>query len=104
MWTTRPTDQIRAGTIRFAEQSQREFLPVYLEAEGPYPPHYPFSFPRITARIGQPFTLRDLEGDLVGIEERRERYERLGQLLLERIDQVGGRAGERQMVAAGEDV
>ena len=87
--TTRPTEQIRLGTIRFAEHTQREFLPVRLEAEGPYPPRYPFGFPRIKAMIGPPFTLSDLKGKSAdGGKERRERYEQLGHLLMERIDQV----------------
>ncbi len=95
--TTRPTDQIRLGTIRFAEYSQREFLPVRLEANGPYPPRYPFGFPRITAWIGRPFGLQELERDLPTLS-RRERYERLARRLMERIDRVG--LEERLAVAA----
>lgn len=87
--TTLPTSQIRTGVIRFAERTQKEFLPVRLAAEGPYPPRYPFGFPRMTAWIGRPFTLSELEEDLAGGETRRERYERLGRALMERIDRVG---------------
>jgi len=101
--TTRPTDEIRVGTIRFAEHTQREFLPVRLEADGPYPPRYPFGFPRIQAIIGRSFALRDLESRLAGAQARRERYERLGHLLMERIDQVGLRSEELLSVVAGED-
>ncbi|OGF53187.1 MAG: hypothetical protein A2Z21_04905 [Candidatus Fraserbacteria bacterium RBG_16_55_9] len=101
--TTHPTDQIRVGTIRFAEHTQREFLPVRLEAEGPYPPRYPFGFPHMTARIGRPFELNDLERDLTGEEERRERYEHLGSRLMDRIDQVGLLMREQLRVAAMED-
>jgi len=88
--TTHPTDQIRMGTIRFAEHTGQEFLPVRLEAEGSYPPRYPFGFPRITAWIGRPFALLDLERDpTAGGRTRRERYEELGRRLMDRIDRVG---------------
>lgn len=89
--TTKPTNRIRLGAIRFAEHTGREFLPVRLEAEGPYPPRYPFHWPKITAWIGKPFHLSDLEKDLgVGGRIRRhEHYERLVQLLMERIDRAG---------------
>lgn len=102
--TTRPTDQIRMGTIRFAEHTQREFLPVRLEAEGPYPPRYPFGFPRITAWIGRPFTLQELEQDLTGDEMRRQRYEQLAHRLMNRLDQVGLPSAERLHAAAVEEV
>lgn len=86
--TTRPTDQIRVGVIRFAERSGMPFLPVHLDAEGPYPPRYPFCFPRITVLIGRPFVLGELERTLTGAETRRERYERLSQALMARIDDL----------------
>jgi len=87
--TTLPTSQIRTGVIRFAERTGKELVPVRLAAEGPYPPRYPFRFPKITAMIGRPFTLGDLEEGPAGGETRRERYERLGRALMERIDSVG---------------
>jgi len=99
--TTLPTAQIRTGVIRFAERTRKLFLPVRLEAQGPYPPRYPFRFPRIRAWIGRPFALAELERDLKGTESRSERYERLGKLLMERIDRVGLPQREMTPTAAG---
>ena len=87
--TTLPTDRVRIGVIKFAERSGRPFLPVRLETEGPYPPRYPFGFPRVRALIGKPFSLRELEAELTGAESRRERYEKLARALMERVDRVG---------------
>lgn len=87
--TTRPTEQIRTGAIRFAERSGMPLLPVRLEVDGPYPPDYPWGFPRIRAWIGRPFTLRELESRLEQGLTRRERYRRLGSLLMRRIDRAG---------------
>jgi len=87
--TTLPTDRVRLGVIKFAERSGRPFLPVRLDTQGPYPPKYPFGFPRVRALIGRPFSLQDLEAELTGSESRRERYEKLARRLMERIDRVG---------------
>lgn len=87
--TTLPTDQVRLGVIKFAERSGRPFLPVRLDAQGPYPPKYPFGFPRVRALIGKPFSLQELEAELTGTESRRQRYEKLARRLMERIDRLG---------------
>ncbi len=87
--TTLPTDQVRIGVIKFAERSGRPFLPVRLDTQGPYPPKYPFGFPRVRALIGKPFSLKELEAGLTGTESRRERYEKLARRLMERVDRVG---------------
>ncbi len=87
--TTQRPQRAHPGVIRFAERTGSEFVAVRLEARGPYPPKYPFRWPQITAYISAPFSLRDLEFDLGEISDRHERYQRLADLLMERIDRVG---------------
>lgn len=87
--TTQKPQRAHPGVIRFAERTGSEFVAVRFEARGPYPPKYPFRWPQITAYISTPFSLRDLEFDLTGTESRRERYQKLADLLMERIDRVG---------------
>jgi len=87
--TTQKPQRAHPGVIRFAERTGSEFVAVRLEARGPYPPKYPFRWPQITAYISAPFSLRDLEFDLGETSDRRERYQKLADLLMERIDRVG---------------
>lgn len=87
--TTLQTEEIRVGVLRFAERAKREFLPIRFDCQGEYPPNYPFGFPRITARIGKPFDISDLEQGLIGTENRRERYDKMAELLMERVDRTG---------------
>lgn len=100
--TTLENAEIRVGVLRFAERAKRQFLPIRLDNEGPYPPKYPFGFPRITARIGKPFGIGDLEDQLSGEESRRERYEKLAELLMERVDQTGTAEAEIQSNASSQ--
>lgn len=86
--TTKIPQKIHPGVIRFAEKGGRDFLPIAIDARGPYPPHYPFRYGQLTARIGRPFGLRDLEFDLNGSEDRHERYNQMSELLMERIDRL----------------
>ncbi|GBC76027.1 1-acyl-sn-glycerol-3-phosphate acyltransferase [bacterium HR07] len=87
--TTQKPQRAHPGVIRFAERTNSEFVAVRFEARGPYPPKYPFRWPQITAYISAPFSLRDLEFDLGEITDRHERYQKLADLLMERIDRVG---------------
>jgi 1-acyl-sn-glycerol-3-phosphate acyltransferase len=89
--TTHPTDEVRVGVVRFAERSGKPFLPVHLEPVGPYPPDYPFGFPRVRVWIGKPISLAELqrEAGLTGREYRTERYEKLARALMARIDRTG---------------
>lgn len=87
--TTQRPQRAHPGVIRFAERTGSELVAVRLGAQGPYPPKYPFRWPQITAHISAPFSLRDLEFDLTGTESRHERYQKLADLLMERIDRVG---------------
>ncbi|MCI2430878.1 1-acyl-sn-glycerol-3-phosphate acyltransferase [Candidatus Acetothermia bacterium] len=84
--TTRNPQRAHPGVIRFAERTASEIVPVRLEARGHYPPRYPFRWPQITAHIGAPLSLRDLEFDLGEISDRHERYQKLADLLMERVD------------------
>jgi 1-acyl-sn-glycerol-3-phosphate acyltransferase len=86
--TTRTPQRIHPGVVRFAERGARDFLPILIEARGPYPPKYPFRFGQLTVRIGRPFSLRDLEFDRNRSEDRFTRYERLSQLVMQRVDQL----------------
>lgn len=83
--TTRKSVDAKAGAIRFAQLSGKKLLPVNIRAEGPYPPRYPFSFPRITISIGQPVSVTELEE---GSEDtpRYERTQRMSQRLMELVD------------------
>jgi len=88
--TTRQTTDVQLGVIRFAERTGMPFVPICLANDGPYPPRYPFGFPRITARIGRPFDLARLSEDVAGLDElpKRERYDVLARALMVRIDRV----------------
>lgn len=87
--TTQKPQRAHPGVVRFAEWTGSELIAVRFEAHGPYPPTYPFRWPQITAHISAPFSLRDLEFDLTGTESRHERYQKLADLLMERIDRTG---------------
>lgn len=92
--TTRQSAEVRLGVIRFAERTGKPFVPICLVSDGPYPPSYPFGFPRTTARIGRPFHLKELRADVPNLEElsKRERADALAQALMARIDRLGDRA------------
>lgn len=90
--TTKRSDLIRTGVVRFAERSGCPILPVHIAAAGPYPPRYPFGFPRVEVQIGRPFRLRELESGLNGSESRAARYGKLSLALMARIDQAGAAA------------
>lgn len=87
--TTQNPKRAHPGAIRFAERTNSEFVAVRFETRGPYPPKYPFRWPQITVHISAPFSLRDLEFDLGEVSDRHERYQKLADLLMERIDRVG---------------
>ena len=89
--TTRRSADVRLGVVRFAERAEVPFVPVRLLSDGPYPPDYPFGFGRVTARIGAPFDLAALGGDVEGLDERpkRQRDDVRAQALMARIDRLG---------------
>lgn len=84
--TTRRRVEAKAGAIRFAGLAEKELLPVNISAEGPYPPEYPFRFPRVTVSIGEPFPLSDLEREVDGRIPGPKRQRLLSEHLMRRVD------------------
>ena len=84
--TTRDTATIRSGVIRFAEKAGRDFLPFRIEADGPYPPDYPFGFPRLTTHVGSRVSIQELEEEIETGLGKAERYNALAEVLMQRID------------------
>jgi 1-acyl-sn-glycerol-3-phosphate acyltransferase len=84
--TTRRRTEAKTGAVHFARLSGKEILPVNIQAEGPYPPHYPFRFPRITVSIGDPFPVTRLERDVGEVCDRSERARLLGERLMAEVD------------------
>jgi len=99
--TMKDTETIGSGVVRFAERSGRAILPIRIAARGPYPPHYPFGLPRLDIWIGQSFRLAELESELNRPLSRQERYARLSQALMQRIDRAG--LQDKQPQAAGRE-
>ncbi|MEA1870750.1 MAG: lysophospholipid acyltransferase family protein [Candidatus Bipolaricaulota bacterium] len=91
--TTRSRIDAKAGAIRFARLTEKELLPVRIEARGPYPPRYPFHFPQVTVSIGKAFSVSDLETEVGPAEGRAKRNLLLNERLMERIDAVESEKG-----------
>jgi 1-acyl-sn-glycerol-3-phosphate acyltransferase len=92
--TTRNRIDAKAGAIRFARLTEKELLPVRVEARGPYPPRYPFHFPQVTVSIGKTFSVSDLEAEIAPTEGRANHNLLLSKRLMERIDAVeSGKGG-----------
>ena len=87
--TTKGAPFPRTGVVRFAERTGQAILPVNIVPRGPYPPDYPFRFPRVEVRFGRPFKLAELEQALPKGLSREERYRRLSLMLMEQVDAVG---------------
>lgn len=84
--TTRRRVNAKAGAIHFARLTGKKLLPMNIQASGPYPPRYPFGFPRITISIGRPFTVSELESQTEGTKDRTEHTRLLNKQLMERVD------------------
>jgi len=84
--TTRRQVEAKAGAIRFAGLTKKELLPVNIRPRGPYPPEYPFRFPRVTVSIGKPFSLCALEREVDGKVPRAKRERLLSEELMRRVD------------------
>lgn len=84
--TTRKRVDAKAGAIHFASVAGKEILPVNIQAKGPYPPRYPFGFPRVSVSIGRPFSVDDLSDGIDAETPRAERYRLLSDRLMERVD------------------
>ncbi|MGC9530082.1 MAG: lysophospholipid acyltransferase family protein [Candidatus Bipolaricaulaceae bacterium] len=84
--TTRPGARPKLGAVRFADRLGRPLIPVNLVPHGPYPPRYPLGFPRVEVRFGPPVTVAELAATLPPELPRLERYQRLTDKLMERVD------------------
>jgi 1-acyl-sn-glycerol-3-phosphate acyltransferase len=84
--TTRQRVDAKAGAVYFASATGKRILPINIRAVGPYPPKYPFQFPRVTVSIGAPIALADLEG---GEDARRsEKLRGMSERLMEKVDRA----------------
>jgi 1-acyl-sn-glycerol-3-phosphate acyltransferase len=86
--TTRMRVRARAGALHFAKLTGKALLPVNIQAVGPYPPQYPFRFPRVTIAIGNPVFFSDLEGESEEKQGRAAQYRLMTERLMERVDTV----------------
>ena len=83
--TTREQVDVKAGVIHFAKLSGKRILPVNIASSGPYPPNYPFRFPRLTVSIGESFTVSELY-DKNDADSRVEQYKQMSEQLMLRVD------------------
>ncbi|HDL85281.1 MAG TPA: 1-acyl-sn-glycerol-3-phosphate acyltransferase [Candidatus Acetothermia bacterium] len=85
--TTKAQASAKTGVIHFARLTRKLLLPVHIKANGPYPPRYPFGFPRVTVSIGEAVSLSSLEKEIPALPEKSsERASVLTKRLMERID------------------
>lgn len=84
--TTRGRVDAKAGTIHFARLSGKRILPVNIMASGPYPPKYPVRFPRLTVRIGESFSISDLQTGGPDHSTRSEQQSEMTEQLMRRVD------------------
>ena len=84
--TTRERVDAKAGAIHFASVSGKDLLPVNIQATGPYPPSYPFRFPRLNVSIGEPVSVHELAHGIGADVPRSERYRLLSDRLMQRVD------------------
>jgi 1-acyl-sn-glycerol-3-phosphate acyltransferase len=84
--TTRKRVDAKAGAIHFAAIAEKDLLPVNIRAAGPYPPKYPFAFPKVTVSIGRSLSVDDLSAGIDPDTPRSERYRLLSDRLMERVD------------------
>jgi 1-acyl-sn-glycerol-3-phosphate acyltransferase len=86
--TTRQRVDAKAGAVYFATLSGKAIVPVNIRPEGPYPPKYPFGFPRITVSIGAPVTVEALKGEAGGDESRSQKLRAMSDRLMECVDRA----------------
>jgi 1-acyl-sn-glycerol-3-phosphate acyltransferase len=86
--TTKYGVDAKGGAIRFAQLADKKFLPVNISVRGPYPPRYPFHFPRVTVTIGEAISVSDLEAALKCGQREANHNLLLSQQLMERVDAV----------------
>jgi len=84
--TTREEVDPKSGAVHFASMAGKAFLPVDIRAEGPYPPKYPFGFPKVTVSIGSSVSIDELSDGIDADVPRAERYRLLTERLMQRVD------------------
>jgi 1-acyl-sn-glycerol-3-phosphate acyltransferase len=82
--TTRQRVDARGGAVYFASAAGKRILPINIRAVGPYPPKYPFRFPRVVVSIGAPIAPEELER--AGESRRSERLRDMSEHLMEKVD------------------
>lgn len=83
--TTKGNRDAKAGAVHFARISGKKLLPVNIRAHGPYPPRYPFGFPRVTISIGPPVSIAELENEKANVP-RAVRTQWMSKRLMELVD------------------
>ncbi len=84
--TTKRRADAKAGAVRFAKMTGKRILPVNIISDGPYPPEYPFRFPRLTVSIGESFDVSELGRDESDAESRAGLYQQMSDELMLRVD------------------
>jgi 1-acyl-sn-glycerol-3-phosphate acyltransferase len=84
--TTRHRVDAKGGAVYFASAAGKRILPINIQAVGPYPPKYPFRFPRITVSIGKAFDPVELGDD--GAGTRSDKLRDMSEALMARVDSV----------------
>lgn len=84
--TTRERVDVKVGVIHFAKLSGKRILPINISSAGPYPPKYPFRFPRLTVYIGESFLVSELQDRENKAASRSEQYQQMSEQLMLRVD------------------
>ena len=84
--TTRKQVDAKTGAVRFAIMTGKKLLPVNIDAQGPYPPRYPFGLPRITVSIGEPTSVDDLKQGIAEDTARSELSRLMSERLMQQVD------------------
>jgi len=82
--TTRRRVDAKGGAVYFASAAGKRILPINIQAVGPYPPKYPFRFPRITVSIGKPIDPSELEVEADA--KRSDKLRDMSEALMARVD------------------
>jgi 1-acyl-sn-glycerol-3-phosphate acyltransferase len=85
--TTKSDVDLKAGVVHFARLTRKLILPVQLKTDGPYPPRYPFGFPKMTISIGKAVSISELEEEIGVLPAKPcNRASVLTQRLMEHVD------------------
>jgi len=84
--TTRDRVDAKSGAVYFASAAGKRILPINIQAVGPYPPKYPFRYPRITVSIGKAIDPAELGSGEEG--SRADKLRDMSDALMARVDRV----------------